>query len=214
MHAARGETGYVPGENLCHYVTRPFDKYAEDDGYLVARPRNQRMNEWGINVCKRPCRWWHRWVTLWALWSVKCPKLWQFAYVHCPSSNVWSIFYGKVTSKLENRAFYHNELVISWSRSFLFNHKFRQVCWGRCLWCFFLHSSVASRMCESSRERTVPYNDIHCVEVQMNVPPRPTPPPNPQKHQHAWPVAGVDTMNQSHEWEQFWVCRSTTQSLI
>lgn len=37
MHAARGETGYVPGENLCHYVTRPFDKYAEDDGYLVLK---------------------------------------------------------------------------------------------------------------------------------------------------------------------------------
>ena len=64
---------------------------------------------------------------------------------------------------------------------------------------FFLHSSVACRMCESARERTVPYNDIHCVEVQMNVPPRPTPPPHPQKHHHAWPLAGVDTMNESHE---------------
>lgn len=37
MHAAGGETGYVPGEMLCHYVTRPYDKWSERDGYLVLK---------------------------------------------------------------------------------------------------------------------------------------------------------------------------------
>ena len=77
---------------------------------LVPRTWWNTTSEHQLKVRKRSCQWWHQPIMMIVEMS-KTVVIWCNLHTFFFLANVWLIFCGRVTSKLQNVVFYHNETV-------------------------------------------------------------------------------------------------------